>query len=310
MITGFKPLLAATLDPMKKPGILEKLRFPQSVSAKYDGIRTLPRDNVLLSRTYTPLPNPYYQARFNQPELNFLDTEGVRGDPCDGDKVYNRTQSLIMTGPKKATHADDTALYAFDTTDEQYASLPFYDRLEITRKQVLRIGRSDVIFVEHTEVQNLAEFLAFEEKCLAQGFEGIMGRRIDGVYKHDRSTFKEHILLKLKRFEDIEAVITGFVEAETNLNVATKDAFGHTKRSSAKAGKVGNGRVGTFLVELGGRQDVPIPTGAFKHAELVEIWENQTKYLGKFLKIRHFPYGAKDGLRLPRALGFRDAMDM
>lgn len=308
MITGFKPLLAATIDPKKEPDVLSRLVFPMSLSPKYDGIRTLPREGVLRSRKYLPLPNPYYQTRFNQPELDGLDTEGIRGDPCDGDDVYNRTQSLIMTGAKNATHADDTALYVFDTTLEEHASLPFYDRLDIARKQVLRVGRSDVIFVEHTEVANLGQFIAYEEKQVAAGFEGVMGRRLNGPYKHGRSTFKEHILLKYKRFEDFEAPIVGFVQALQNTNEATLDAYGHTKRSSAKAGKVPIDRVGKFIVFWeGGTHEVG--TGSFKHDELTAIWLNQRHYLGLTMKVRHFPSGAKEGLRHARAVGFRDDID-
>lgn len=305
---NFKPILGAPIDPKADPNVFSKLKFPLSMSPKLDGIRTMPREGILRSRSYTPLPNPYYQARFNQPELDFLDTEGIQGDPCDGDDVYNRTQSLIMKG-KSATHADDTALYVFDTTRDEYASLPFYDRLEIARKQVLRAGRSDVVFVEHTEVRNLDEFLAYEEKQLALGYEGIMARRPDGIYKHGKSTFNEHLLLKLKRFEDFEAPIVGFLRAYENTNEAFKDAYGRSKRSSAQAGKVGIDRVGKVLVFWEGATH-EIPPGTFKHAELEEIWANQHAHTGRLLKVRHFPYGAKEGLRLPRAVGFRDPMDL
>ena len=46
-------------------------------------------------------------------------------------------------------------------------------------------------------------------------------------YKQGRGTFREGIIYKLKRFEDSEAVIIGFVEQMTNQNVLEKDELGY-----------------------------------------------------------------------------------
>jgi DNA ligase-1 len=70
-----------------------------------------------------------------------------------------------------------------------------------------------------------------------------------GPYKFGRSTAKEGYLLKMKRFEDHEATVVGVVEQMRNENEATKDALGRTKRSTAKAGKVGKDTLGAFRVK-------------------------------------------------------------
>ena len=94
----------------------------------------------------------------------------------------------------------------------------------------------------------LDELMAYEERCLAEGYEGVMIRTPHSPYKCGRSTEREGYLLKIKRFEDAEAVVLDTYEGMSNLNPAEKDAFGRTKRSLAQAGLVGRGELGGFVV--------------------------------------------------------------
>ena len=91
--------------------------------------------------------------------------------------------------------------------------------------------------------------------------------------------------------------------------MATRDELGHIKRSSAKGGLVPANTLGKFIIEWNGKQ-AEIPCGVIKHKQRKEIWDNQKDFLGKLIKVRHFPFGAKDNLRLPRCVGFRDPIDM
>lgn len=305
---SFAPTLAATIDPMKDPDVFSKLVFPLWVSPKYDGIRGVGIDGRLKSRTLNDLPSTQVQALFGH--LTHFDGEVIAGDPCDGDDVYNRTQSHVMS---KSKPAEKLTFYVFDWADVEMANLPFEERADYLKAQVEKLNRDDVVFVESELVHNLEEFLAAEERYLALGFEGIMARKPGGRYKHGRSSFNEHILLKLKRFEDFEAPIVGFVEQVTNTNAAEKDELGHTKRSSAKDGLVPADTLGKFVIDMSGwgwTETAEIPCGVIKHAQRKEIWNNQAAYLGKYIKVRHFPFGAKTGLRLPRCVGFRDPIDM
>ena len=98
------------------------------------------------------------------------------------------------------------------------------------------------------EIRDAAQLAAYEEDCLAEGYEGVMIRTPDSPYKCGRSTEREGWLLKIKRFEDAEAVVLETYEGMSNHNEAQRDAFGRTKRSSAQAGKVGRGELGGFVV--------------------------------------------------------------
>lgn len=308
----FKPTLAETIDPMDDPNVFDKLRFPLLVSPKYDGIRGVGIDGKLKSRKLLDLPSIQVQDLFGH--LEHMDGEVIAGDPCDGDEVYNRTQSIVMSKNKPY---DDLRFYVFDWAHPMWKDADYPSRFAMLKQAVEATGRTDVILVESTLVNSLDEFLAMEEQYLTQGFEGIMARNPASPYKYGRGTFgdpkrpkpEDQCLMKLKRFEDFEAEITGFVEGETNQNAAEKDELGHTKRSSAKSGKVLANTLGNFVIDYKG-EPADIPCGVIKHNMRKRIWDNQDQFMGKIIKVRHFPFGAKEGLRLPRCVGFRDPIDM
>ena len=296
----FKPLLSGTIDPMKDPDVFSKLVFPLLGSPKLDGIRAVVRGGNVVSRKLLNLPRRHVQAAFER--FEHLDGEVIIGSPCAPD-CYNRTQSYVMSNDVRPV--EPLSFHVFDWAKEEDAHLPYVERL---CKAADSVGYPDLLnihFVQQVLLNSLDELVAFEEKCLADGYEGIMLRRADAPYKHGRSTFKEHTLLKLKRFEDVETIITGFIEQETNTNEAVKDELGHTKRSSAKEGMIGANTLGKFQTALG-----EIPCGVLKHPERKAIWDNRDAYMGKIIKVRHFPHGAKDMLRLPRCVGFRDPIDL
>ena len=116
---------------------------------------------------------------------------------------------------------------------QELAALPEWDHVE----KVLPV-----------EIADAVQLAAYEEECLAAGYEGVMVRTPDSPYKCGRSTEREGWLLKIKRFEDAEAVVLESYEGMTNQNAAELDAFGRTKRSLAQAGMVGRGELGGFIV--------------------------------------------------------------
>lgn len=137
-----------------------------------------------------------------------------------------------------------------------------------------------------------------------------MLRRADAHYKFGRSTHKEFILMKLKRFMDTEYKVVGFQERMKNNNEATINELGYTERSTHKDNLVGRGDLGALVLELDeGGPTFTCGTG-FDDATRVEIWNNRDKYIGKFAKVKSFLIGVKDLPRFPVFLGFRDNEDM
>jgi DNA ligase-1 len=167
---------------------------------------------------------------------------------------------------------------------------------------------------EPVHIKDAAALIEYEAKCLVDGYEGVMVRSYDGPYKHGRSTVREGYLLKLKRFLDSEAVVTGVIEELHNANEAKKDNLGRTERSTAKAGKVGKGVLGalrcTALADGEGFDkgvEFKIGTG-FTAEQREELWAENLK--GRIVKFKYQPSVGTDKPRFPSFIGFRHEDDM
>jgi DNA ligase 1 len=286
---------------------LKKLRFPVMVSPKLDGIRALVVDGVLMSRSMKPIPNRYLQKKFGSLP-NGTDGELIKGLPTED--PYRNTVSAVMTEDGEPT---DVCYFVFDNFK---APGGFAQRSRGV--DAINDYENGVVALPHQIVDNLEELLAYEEQVLESGYEGVMIRSLQGPYKFGRSSANEGYLLKLKRFEDGEAVIIGTEELEHNDNVATKDAFGRTERSNHKAGMRGAGVLGALVVRgVGGTYDgveFNIGSGftgaADPNGERAKLWRQRDSLVGKVVKFKYFPIGSKDKPRFPTFLGFRDKRDM
>ena len=290
-----KPLLAATCSD------LSSVKFPVYVSAKLDGIRSLVLEGQLVSRTLKPIPNKAIRELLSRPEFSNLDGELIIGNPTD-DNVFNRTSSQVMTmeGGSKGMK-----FHVFDYIVDK----PYYVRLEMVRSICAKYPEHLVALEQiHCTDTKLLEDL--ESRIVGLGFEGVMLRDYKGLYKFGRSTLKEQTLLKFKRFETSEAHVVGFEELMHNDNEATKDALGHTKRSSHQENQVPAGTLGALLVvDVKTGVEFKIGTG-FTADDRKKIWDKQSYYEGGVVSYQHFPVGVVDKPRFPSFRGFRNKIDM
>ena len=286
-----KPMLAATV------GALQGLTYPLLASPKLDGIRALVLPGVgLVSRTLKPIPNHYVRQTFSNPYLANLDGELILGQHDEA--VFRRTTSAVMS-------QDDQPAVTFHVFDVYSKTLPYIERLSYLEGRSWPAG---VKIVPHTRINKISELLEYEANALEDGFEGVMLRSLDGMYKEGRSTVNQGWLLKLKRFEDAEAIITGYEERMMNGNFPTTDALGHTKRSSHQANLSGRGDLGALVVRgiNGPYKDVNFRIGTgFDDATRAALWA--TPRVGEVVKYKYFPQGSKDAPRFPVFLGFRPA---
>lgn len=307
MTTGFKVLLAPNDDPMRNPEYFNKLRFPLLASPKLDGIRCVIKEGQCKSRKYITIPSGQANSMFGA--YDGLDGELVVGSPTDYG-VYNRTQSYVMSHDK---HHPDLRFWVFDWAMEDLLNVHFEDRLFSVHNFIKELNDPFVKPVIHQMVNNLEELLEFEADALDHGYEGIMMRDPHGRYKQGRGTFREGIIYKLKRFQDDEAIVTGFVEQMMNLNPDVRDNLGHAKRSSSQENLIPANTLGKFIVEYsynGEKLDLEIPPGILTHPQRKLIWDYRKQYIGKILKFRYFPHGIKDKPRQPRFIGWRDEADL
>jgi DNA ligase-1 len=292
----FRPMRAEKLTD------LSTLRFPVYCTPKIDGVRCLIMEGRgAVSRALKPIPNRH--ARALLADL----PPGLDGElALVGARNFGEASSAIM-----ARDGEPELVYlVFD-----YFLVPSAPYLE-------RASAAAAIVNDHRErgatwLQMLspdradsAEALArLERAYLAQGFEGLMLRSGDGPYKHGKSTEREGYLLKLKRFEDAEAVVVGYEELEVNENEQTRDALGLAERSSHKAGKRPGGVLGALVVRRPDGVAFKIGTG-YTAAQRADLFALGERVLGRWVKYSYQPSGGKDKPRFPSFLGFRHPDDL
>lgn len=311
MTTRFKrPMKADTLAETIEDLDKVEINYPVIASPKIDGIRCLKDDGKVLSSTLKLIPNKYTRS-----VLERLLPDGADGEltPRGGDENFQDCTSMFMS----VDGEPEFTFWMFDYVATQDAlTLPYEDRLQSLFKWWRLSGdavRQFVRVVPTVIILDREELDAFMKASLEEGFkEGVMIRKPSGPYKCGRATLREGWLSKIKYRADSEAKIVGFTEQMHNANVAKKDERGLTKRSSAKAGKVPAGTLGTLKVrDVHTDIEFEIGTGKGLTAELrLKIWNNRKIYLGKFIKYSYQPCGVKDKPRQPSFLGMRDKRDM
>lgn len=286
-----KPMLAVVCED------ISKLSFPVMASPKLDGVRALVVNGQLLSRSLKPIPNRHCQKLFSGLP------EGTDGELICGaanEDPYRRTVSAVMS----EDGVPNVMFYVFDNFQRKG---DFYSRFAWI-SELLAVN-PNVKIVHHKWCADSSELDDFEQKCIDMGFEGAMVRAPHGPYKHGRSTAKEGYLLKLKRFVDSDAEITGTYERMRNDNEATVNELGHTARSSHKENKHGHGDLGGFeLRDLDTGVEFRCGTGLTAE-DRINLWKQREKLIGQIIKYKFFPTGSKEKPRHPVFLGFRDKRD-
>lgn len=288
---NFKPMLAAPVTD------IELLSYPMLASPKLDGIRCIIIDGVAYSRSLKPIPNEEIQKFFSSGKYDGFDGELICG-PHNAPDVFNRSTRGVMRRDAR----DDWAFYVFDwirggLTIERMGiveALPWSERVRP---------------VIQTTIGNVEALREYERVSLSQGFEGVMIRSMGGGYKYGRSTLKEGLLLKLKRFSDDEAMIIGVEYLMQNKNIAGVNELGYIERSTDARGMVPVDALGALIVRRADGVEFKIGSG-FTESQRYTLWQNQNSILGKIVTYKHFEVGAKDKPRFPIFKGFRDEKDI
>jgi len=156
-----------------------------------------------------------------------------------------------------------------------------------TRMKITKYFKSPTVHVEETEeiIASEKNIKAKLEKYLAEGEEGLM-IRVPGIpYENKRSWS----LMKVKVFEDSEFKVVGFEEDKRGgmIGAIICEMDQHSKDSSGNV-------ISTFNSGL-----------RFSHEECKEIWENQSKYIGKQVTVEFFHRSEYGVPRFPKTGKFR-----
>jgi DNA ligase-1 len=285
-----RPMLSAR----RLPG---RVVFPILATPKLDGIRCLKLGGRALTRSFKPIVNNFAREWI----------EANVADGCDGELMLRGSNFCeTASGLGRRDGFPNFVFCVFDYVQDTAA--PYHRRVE---SLALLPTPDRVEKILPTPIHDFAELNAYEEKCLGEGYEGVMVRAPDGPYKCGRSTERECFLAKIKRFEDSEGVILDTYERMSNQNEAGVDAFGHIKRGVSLSAMVGRGELGGFVVRA-------LDSGvefrlAYNHraggncAGL--LWNRKDSLVGQAVKYRHQPSGAKEAPRFPQFIGWRPSWD-
>jgi len=259
-----KPMLACSTQPN-----LEELTYPIYASFKLDGIRcTTPNDQVL-SRKLKPIPNKFIQKKLARMPAGFDGELMVKGN-------FSDVSSSIMSFDGEPNFE----YCVFDLCDQ-----PVNKTFEARQKELIEwvqaVGKYlPIKLVEQKLCYSSSEVKAYYDLAIEQGYEGLILRSPDGLYKEGRSTLKQQWMLKLKPVEDTEATVTGFYELMRNGNEAVINNVGGQERNKQQAGFYGGNTLGGLIGISSDGTEVEVGSG-FTSAQRDAIWRNQAKYFGK-----------------------------
>lgn len=256
------------------------------VTDKFDGWRAIRTDKGPVTRSLKPIPNIHVREWMEKYVPVGFDGELVSG-------VFNECQSHFSS-------FDVIAPFTYHVFDDYtYSHLTYQERVE-------RLYRFQHTLSNKIQLDDAAQAMHFEYPRRVNSFamlqieeaqaveerkrEGLILRVPWGKYKFGRSTMSEALMLKLKRWEDAEAVIVGFEPLMRNLNTPELDAFGRQKRGHGIANKHADEMLGAFIVRH--------PTfgifnigGPFTHLQRCKFWNEQHLLRGSLVTFKFQRHG-------------------
>lgn len=309
-----KPLLARDWNE-------SKLAFPVGVQPKIDGVRGLTTEGGLTGRSLKQHKNLYTTEFYSGEEYAWLDGELAAADEKDP-KLCRTTSSALSTIVGKPF----TFFHVFDYLHKHIIGAPYKDRYEYLLGHIASQQKRGLCL--HAKVvpmyiaRSTTELLEWEDKWLAEGYEGLIIRNLDAPHKQGRSGSIKAELWRIKRFLEEEAIVESLEEGFDNNNEAQTNELGRTFRTSHMDNKVPNGTVGNMQCRMlkdviaDGKllltkdQLVTVAPGSMTHLERKRLWDYPTEIVGKTIKFKFFPKGIKDKPRFPTFQSIRSEEDM
>lgn len=276
--------------------VIEDVKFPVRVDPKLDGLRLIAikrnGETTLYTRNGTVLETlPRIKAAIDALDFdNFvLDGEGMADGA--GTEAWNRSAEVMMA---RKTKKDDSAMVfnifdamPLDQWTTQKCTLVYKDRLQFAKDMLTDCDKQALRLVSYVIAQNAAEVVTFYQKCLDEGYEGVMLKDLNALYKFKRSKG----VLKLKPIATHEGVVVDHYEG--NLGAKREGLFGgfEVLLPNGVITRVGGG----FTDKL--KADIQL--------------EGPDTYLGRIVECECQPPLTEDGkMRFPVFVRFRDASDV
>lgn len=269
--------------------------FPVLAEAKYDGTRLLvvvtKHEVICYSRNGKPATNS--QDLFDEDLIALRNWYGV-DMVFDGEALANSfTETLNAKASGNKAAKAHMKFYAFDAIPLSNWKIQNYNKHQIERSKelehaILAVKPTKVVKSKYKVCNDYAEVRAFFAEMLAEGYEGLIIKKLNGLYVWDRDSN----WAKVKPVFDYDGTVTGFYEGR-----------------GRNVGRLGGINV-KGIDENGNHFESNCGSG-FSDSMREEIWNNQEKYLGKTAQIEAQELSKVEGrdhfsLRFPVFVMWRD----
>ncbi|MDP1864580.1 MAG: DNA ligase [Thiobacillus sp.] len=233
------------------------------VSEKYDGVRAQWDGRTLRFRGGGVVPAPIWF------------TENFPAVPLDGELWIGRAQFDLLSGTVRRIEPVDAEwrqvrYLIFELPD---AAGDFSSRIQQMRALVTQAAVPWLQLVEQTRAVNRAALMQRQDTVVRAGGEGLMLHRADAPYITGRS----NVLLKLKPWQDAEAVIVGYTPGKGKYDGMTGALI--MEMPDGKRFQVGSG-----LSDALRRQPPPLGTRiTYRYQQLTK---NGLPRFARYLRIR------------------------
>jgi DNA ligase-1 len=308
---------------LAEDAILDKVIFPCVFQPKIDGVRAWNPHGQLVGRSMDPFKGFGITEYWSQPEFQGFDGEMVLGDKPNSTERLCSLTSGAMGAFKDVKVMADLTWWLFDLVTPSTIPMAYKDRYAELAESIGWLAHPRLRLVPSTWCEDREQLDILIETAFNNDYEGGIIRNPFAPYKEGRAD-KRQQLWRVKPWQDDEILVTGITEGDRNENEAKLNTLGRTERSSAKAGKVPNGLVGTLegtLIKdihsnITGKllfpQGLPvsISAGALKAPERKHYFENQHEIIGRIAKFQHMAHGTKDKPRMGGFLSLRLPQDI
>lgn len=302
-----KPHLACDVDLEKLEKQLEA--GPMMGFPKLDGVRGMHITGSMTGRSLKAHGNKFVTERYSDKLFEGFDGEFTFGD-IQGDSLCRDTTSVMS----RIEGEPYVAWNIFDYLHPDVIDMEYLDRynalIEYWNEKFDWMQLFNICIIPYIWLDTVESVLAFYQKCLDDGYEGIILRDPKGKHKDGRATVKVGAYMRMKPQSDKEVKVLRLVEAMENQNEAKTNELGRTERSSHKENKVGKGMVGMLVCWDDVLGEIDVGAGKMTHDERTHFWNNPEEIVGKFIKYRSMDAGVKDKPRFARYISIRAESDM
>lgn len=307
---------------LAEDAVLEELITPCWVQPKIDGVRALNRTGRLTGRSLDEFKGYLISDFFSRPGFLHLDGEMILGNKPNCTNRLCSATTGAMGRFKDVTEMADIHWWVFDYLADP--SLPYNVRYTLLEVKVQELAHPRVHLVPYKVCRSLDGVKAAIAEYANMGYEGTIIRNPYAPIKPGRATRKGQELWRVKPWADAEMLVTGITEGNSNANEAETNSLGRTKRSSAAAGLVPNGQVGSiqgtmladffdpFTGALLFAKGLPITVspGEMTVAEATYYFEHPDEIVNHIVKFKHMTHGVKDLPRFGTYISHRLREDM